>query len=555
MRNIREFQASLLSELSRKNLISPEQRAALIKELSVKKVSLIEYIAENNLLPKTFIPQFMAEKCKARVLGEGEEIKPTLNTLTAELYGEYKVIVHIVDERKATVYFYAPVFFSGWEDIAMRLERSIDKVAIDFGTYMSFRQEIEDGIKMQKLFALSTTKELNELEENKRAIQFSNEVIEKCIKLNASDIHIEPQKTNFRIRMRLNGVLHVFGEYDLAFFPAFSSRVKLISNMNIAEKRDTQDGAMLYAYKDENDESEEVKDIPFRASVMPTVYGEKIVLRRLGDMGVSATLENLGMSKEMLKSWKKVITKPHGIILVSGPTGSGKSTTLQAAINEIKTDEINITTVEDPVEAKIEGVNQVEINTFKVSFADALRSILRQDPDVIMIGEIRDRETAEIALRASLTGHLVYSTIHTNDAPSSVTRLVDMGIEPFLVSSSVVAVLAQRLARVLCDTCKQEDTTTRAEMSLLKLNASRKIYRSKGCFRCHNTGYTGRIGIYELMIVDTYIQRLINDKKSDVEIREYAVDTLHMPTLFNEAKEKFLDGVISIEEFQKIVVE
>ena len=486
------------------------------------------------------------------MLHEDETIKPTHTTLTDNLFNEYKVIIRLIDESKAEVFFHAPLFFVGWEDIAQRLGRSIEKVVIDLEVFSSIKDDMEDGIKMRKLFAISTTKEINELDENKRAIQFVDEVIEKCIKLNASDIHIEPQKKNFRIRMRLNGVLHVFGEYDLGFFPAYSSRVKLIANMNIAEKRDTQDGSMLYPHKIDDDE---VVDVPFRASVMPTVYGEKIVLRRLGDMGMSASLENLGMGESMLVIWKKIISKPHGIILVSGPTGSGKSTTLQAAINEIKSDEINITTVEDPVEAKLEGINQVEINAHKVSFADALRSILRQDPDVIMIGEIRDKETAEIALRASLTGHLVYSTIHTNDAPSSVTRLVDMGIEPFLVSSSVVAVLAQRLARVLCDNCKKEDMTTVSEMQLLDLKKPHKVYRSDGCFKCNNTGYTSRIGVYELMVVDKHIQKLINDEKGDVAIREYAIETLKMHTLFSEAKQKFLDGITSIDELQKIVVE
>lgn len=552
MRNLREFQATLLGELIRNGYITSAQKASALKEQSIKKTPLVDYVIKNNLASQEFIGEFMAKKCKARVLREDESIHPTHTTLTDKLFEEYRVIVRIMDESRAEVFFHTPVFFAGWEDIAQRLGRSIDKVVINLDTYSKLKGDMEDGIKIRKLFAISTTKEINELEENKRAIKFVKEVIEKCIALNASDIHIEPEKTNFRIRMRLNGVLHVFGEYDFAFFPSFSSRIKLIANMNIAEKRDTQDGAMIYEYKVTDDK---VLDIPFRASVMPTVHGEKIVLRRLGDMGVSATLGNLGMSESMLKVWKKIINKPHGIILVSGPTGSGKSTTLQAAINEIKSDEINITTVEDPVEAKIEGINQVEINAHKVSFADALRAILRQDPDVIMIGEIRDKETADIALRASLTGHLVYSTIHTNDAPSSVTRLVDMGIEPFLVSSSVVAVLAQRLARVLCDNCKEKDSTTQAEMNLLKINESHKIFRPKGCFKCNNTGYTGRIGIYELMIVDTHIQKMINNGSSDVDIREYAVNTLSMHTLFNEVRQKFLDGITSIDELQKIVVE
>jgi len=267
------------------------------------------------------------------------------------------------------------------------------------------------------------------------------------------------------------------------------------------------------------------------------------------------TLNHLGMDENILIPWRKMIKKPHGIILVSGPTGSGKSTTLQATINEVKSDEINITTVEDPVESKIAGINQVQIDAYKVSFADALRSILRQDPDVIMIGEIRDKETAEIALRASLTGHMVYSTIHTNDAPSAVTRLIDMGIEPFLVSSSVIGVLAQRLVRVLCENCKQESMTNDVQMKLLMIDEPQKIYEPCGCQKCANTGYSSRVGVYELMTVDAQIQKLINSRASDAAIREYALEALNMPTLYQEGKKKVLMGITSMSEFQKIIAQ
>ena len=553
MRNIREFETVLLRDLTHKDIITSDQRVNIVKEQTIKKVPILDNIISSKLVDKDFIAQFLAEKFHGRVMEEDETVSPTYDAVTDDLYRQFKVITQIIDERRAKVFFAVPVFNQGWEYINEKVNRAnIQRVVLDYELFESMKKEIEEGIAMRKQFAISTSKDLMNLNENERAIKFVDEVLEKCIRLNASDIHIEPQKNNFRIRMRLNGVLQVFGEYEEGFFPSFSSRIKLVSNLNIAEKRDTQDGAILYRYEDEN---KEVYEIPFRVSVMPIIYGEKIVLRKLGSQDVSVNLSNLGMGEDILEPWKKIIKKPHGIILVSGPTGSGKSTTLQAAINEIKSDEINITTVEDPVEAKIAGINQVQIDTYKVSFADALRSILRQDPDVIMIGEIRDRETAEIALRASLTGHMVYSTIHTNDAPSSVTRLVDMGIEPFLVSSSVVAVLAQRLVRVLCEECRVEDTTTVSEMDMLELNSPQKIYRPCGCLKCSNTGYTSRIGVYELMMVDPHIQKLINDGASDVEIKEYAVSELNMPTLFKEAKEKVLAGITSIDEFKKIVAE
>jgi type IV pilus assembly protein PilB len=553
MRNIREFETVLLRELTHKDIITAEQRANLVKEQTIKKVPILENIITSRLVDKELISEFLVKQFKARYIEEDEYISPTYDAVTDDLYNQFRVITQVVDERKAKIFFAGPVFNQGWDYISEKLDRpNIERVVIDYERFESMKQEIEDSITMRKQFAISTSRDLKNIGENQRAIRFVDEVLQKCIKLNASDIHVEPQKNSFRIRMRLNGVLQVFGEYELDFFPSFSSRIKLISNLNIAEKRNTQDGAIVYKFEDEN---EEVLDIPFRVSVMPIIYGEKIVLRKLGGKELTINLSNLGMGETILTPWKKIIKKPHGIILVSGPTGSGKSTTLQAAINEIKSDEINITTVEDPVEAKIVGINQVQIDAYKVSFADALRSILRQDPDVIMIGEIRDKETAEIALRASLTGHMVYSTIHTNDAPSSVTRLVDMGIEPFLVSSSVVAVLAQRLVRVLCNDCKEEDMTTSAEIDILGLDAPKKLCRPKGCLKCSNTGYISRVGVYELMLVDPHIQKLINNRASDVEIKEYAIDTLNMPTLFQEAKNKVLSGITSMHEFQKIISE
>lgn len=553
MRNIRDFEALLLRDLTQKNHITSEDRANLIKEQMIKKTPILDNILENKIVDSAIVADFLATHLKARKLDNGEQISHSNEPIGDKIYEEYGAIVQYVDERKAKVYFARPIFIQEWEYIYEKIGgKNIEKVVIPYEKFKELEKEILDGIAIRKQFSISNSKELLSLSENERAIKFANEVLEKCIQLDASDIHIEPQKNNFRIRMRLNGVLQVFGEYSNDFFPSFSSRVKLISNLNIAEKRDTQDGALVYPFVNENNEA---FDIPFRVSVMPTIYGEKIVLRKLGSQDVSVSLNHLGMDENILIPWRNIIKKPHGIILVSGPTGSGKSTTLHATINEIKSDEINITTVEDPVESKIAGINQVQIDAYKVSFADALRSILRQDPDVIMVGEIRDKETAEIALRASLTGHMVYSTIHTNDAPSAVTRLIDMGIEPFLVASSVIGVLAQRLVRVLCENCKQESMTNDVQMKLLMIDEPQKIYEPCGCQKCANTGYSSRVGVYELMTVDTHIQKLINSRASDVAIREYAIEALNMPTLYQEAKKKVLMGITSMSEFQKIIAQ
>ncbi len=253
--------------------------------------------------------------------------------------------------------------------------------------------------------------------------------------------------------------------------------------------------------------------------------------------------------------WKHAIKRPHGIVLVSGPTGSGKSTTLFAAINEINKPHINITTVEDPVEFKIPGVNQVQIDSHKVSFARALRSILRQDPDVVMLGEIRDQETAEVALRASLTGHMVFSTIHTNDAPSSVTRLIDMGIEPFLVASSVVAVLAQRLIRVLCDDCKEQHELSELECDLLDIEYGTHVSRAKGCRKCNGSGYVGRKGVHELLVMDDTIRKMVNQNQGDVQIREYAIKTCGMQTILQSATALMLAQTTSFDEVMRIAAE
>jgi general secretion pathway protein E len=326
------------------------------------------------------------------------------------------------------------------------------------------------------------------------------------------------------------------------------SRIKVMAKLNIAEKRLPQDGRIEIRIADKN--------VDIRVSTIPTAFGERVVLRLLDKSSVLLELSDLGLPEDRLKLVDRLIRTPHGIILVTGPTGSGKTTTLYAALNTINNPDINIITIEDPVEYQIEGIGQIQVNPkIGLNFANGLRSIVRQDPDVILVGEIRDMETAEISIQSALTGHLVFSTLHTNDAASAVTRLIDMGIEPFLVSSSVMAILAQRLVRVVCDDCKETYAPHEESLESIgitpEMAAGRKIYRGKGCPSCLNTGYRGRTGIFELMILDDSIKNLILKTSDANAIKRQAVEQ-GMLSLRQDGAQKVLDGITTIEEVFRI---
>ena len=363
---------------------------------------------------------------------------------------------------------------------------------------------------------------LEDAAEDASIIRFVNQVLTDAVELRASDIHLEPFEDEFRIRYRIDGVLQEVPVPPQLkrFQPAIVSRIKILSHLNIAEKRLPQDGRIKIRLA--NDE------VDIRVSVIPMLHGEAVVLRLLRQNANSAQLGmgQLGMDERELKSFKRVIQAPHGIILVTGPTGSGKTTTLYIALNAINDSETKIITIEDPIEYQLKGVNQIGVNEKSgLTFARGLRSILRHDPDVVLIGEIRDSETAQIAVQASLTGHLVLSTLHTNDAPGAVTRLVDMNVEPYLVASSLEAVLAQRLVRVLCKECKTEDTsdTVVALKAHLGFPRESKIFKAVGCRACRNTGYHGRHGIFEWMDMNNEIREKILKNASAGEIRDVAL--------------------------------
>jgi general secretion pathway protein E/type IV pilus assembly protein PilB len=386
---------------------------------------------------------------------------------------------------------------------------------------------------------------LDEAEEDEASIiRFVNQVLKDAIELRASDIHLEPFEDEFRIRYRIDGVLQdVSVPAQLKRFqPAIVSRVKILSHLNIAEKRLPQDGRIRIRLDD--------AEVDIRVSVIPMLHGEAVVMRLLRQNATLRGMGELDMDRRELDCFRRVLQLPHGIILVTGPTGSGKTSTLYTALNEINDSVRKIITVEDPVEYQLKGVNQIQVNEKSgLTFARGLRSILRHDPDVILIGEIRDQETAQIAVQASLTGHLVFSTLHTNDAPGAVTRLVDMGVEPYLVASSLEAVLAQRLVRVLCTHCKQVDDSPTAQAFKARLGIPTQvtIYKSIGCRECRNTGFHGRHAIFEWMDSDSEIRQLVLKNASSDQIRD-AARHAGMKTLAEDGWRLVRQGITTVEE-------
>ncbi|MBI5050576.1 MAG: type IV-A pilus assembly ATPase PilB [Nitrospirae bacterium] len=392
------------------------------------------------------------------------------------------------------------------------------------------------------------TGELKEAVEEAPVVKLANLILGEAIVRGASDIHIEPYEKKLRIRYRVDGVLYDVIQPPLKLRAALSSRIKIMSELDIAERRLPQDGRIKLRTKD--------KEVDLRISTLPTIFGEKIVMRILDKSNLYLDLTKLGFEKEAMEDVNEAIHAPFGMVLVTGPTGSGKSTTLYSALSTINTEDVNIMTAEDPVEYNLMGINQVQVKEdIGLTFAAALRSFLRQDPDIIMVGEIRDFETAEIGVKAALTGHLVLSTLHTNDAPSTISRLLNMGIEPFLVSASVILILAQRLCRKLCQQCKEEEKVPIPALMNIGFQEEEantiKCYKGKGCPACTDTGYKGRIALYEVMPVKEELKELILQGASASEIKRTAVK-LGMRTLRMSGLTKIKEGITSIEEVLRV---
>ncbi len=379
-------------------------------------------------------------------------------------------------------------------------------------------------------------------------IKLVNLILSHAIKDRASDIHIEPFQNALKVRYRIDGMLYNLLNLPKRIQASLVSRIKVMAKLNIAEKRLPQDGRIEVKVGD--------RSVDIRVSVIPTAFGERVVLRLLDKSGTILKLADLGLEERKIKLFNKLIKSPYGIVLVTGPTGSGKTTTLYAALLTISNSEINIITIEDPIEYQIDGIGQIQVNPkIDLTFANGLRSIVRQDPDVILVGEVRDRETAEIAIQSSLTGHLVFSTLHTNDAASAVTRLIDMGIEPFLVASSVIAIVAQRLVRVLCPRCKEpyipDDESMRDIGFKRNVVLEYELFRRKGCPACMNTGYRGRTAIFEILVMEENIKKLILRTTDANQINEEAVKR-GMETLIHDGARKVLQGITTIEEVLRV---
>ncbi|NVM26633.1 MAG: type II secretion system ATPase GspE [Desulfobacterales bacterium] len=457
-----------------------------------------------------------------------------------------------------------PMLFQALDDLRMILgwdgaetvlaSHSAILSAINFAYDMSrdsAEQVIQDMREEDRDLIISAVEETGDLLDDTSdapIIKLVNLMLSQAVKARASDIHIEPYQNRIKIRYRVDGILYDMMSPPKHIQSTLISRIKIMAKLNIAEKRLPQDGRIEIRIGDKN--------VDIRVSTIPIAFGERVVLRLLDKSSVLLKLSDLGMSEEGLKALNGLIRSAYGIILVTGPTGSGKTTTLYAALSTINNPDINIITIEDPIEYQIDGIGQIQVNPkINLTFANGLRSIVRQDPDVILVGEIRDLETAEIAIQAALTGHLVFSTLHTNDSASAVTRLIDMGIEPFLVTSSVIAILAQRLVRTVCNECKAAYIPDEESLQNIGITsemfAGKKIYEGKGCQGCLNTGYRGRTGIFELMVLDDPIKNLILKTSDSNAIKRKAVGQ-GMITLRQDGALRVLNGITTVEEVHRV---
>ena len=419
----------------------------------------------------------------------------------------------------------------------------------DSNTAAQMAQDFGETLDLNTLIhEMPKAEDLMETQDDAPIIRLLNALLTEAIKENASDIHIEVFEDKLSIRFRVDGILREVLTPQRVLAPLVTSRVKVMAKLDIAEKRLPQDGRITLKIAG--------RQVDVRVSTLPTSYGERIVMRILDKENSKLNLSDLGMAKQSLTLFREIIKHPNGIILVTGPTGSGKTTTLYAGITELNNESRNILTVEDPVEYDLPGISQTQVNTkVNMTFAKGLRAMLRQDPDIVMVGEIRDLETADVAIQASLTGHLVLSTLHTNSAIGAITRLHDMGVEPFLLSSSLIGVLAQRLVRVLCKHCKVSKKATPSECHYLEISQENppEIYQATGCYQCRNIGYAGRTGIYELIGIDSKLKELIHEKSSENTLKKYA--RIHYPSIQQDGLRKIILGETTVEEVVRVTSE
>lgn len=542
-------------------MITPGQlEDALAKKLPNERVGQalvrLKYISEGQILKVLEASTGIERVTLAKV-----DIDETALPLIDEAFARQKKVLPLhVDTAKGVldIVINDPLDFGVIEDVRIvtgykpkAFSATLQEIDAAIEKYYGFSRVMNqlgaDGREKTEVISGDGTDSDEDANDETPIVQLVNQILAAAVYQRASDIHIDPLDNKIIVRYRIDGVLDTVRELPIKIQTQLISRIKVMSGMDITEARIPQDGRIQTIING--------KHVDLRISTLPTVRGEKTVMRILDLSGSENHIKDLQLSEEDDKKIRGMIGLPNGIILVSGPTGSGKTTTLYACLNELNTPGVNIITVEDPVEIKVEGINQVQTQAeVNMTFASALRAILRQDPNVVMVGEIRDVETANIAVRASLTGHLVLSTIHTNDAVRTVTRLLDMGVEPFQISSSLAGVIAQRLVRRLCDECKYEDAITSQEKIIFEKYGFKnvtKIYRKKGCASCNNKGYRGRAGIFEILVIDDDMRRLINQNADVLDLQECARRN-GMMTLMQSGLNKILLGVTTFEEVMRV---
>ncbi len=480
-------------------------------------------------------------------------LDPSIVRLIPEaLARRYVALAVKKDKNHLMVAMADPMDFYAIEDLRMSTGFVIDPVIASRADILTFIERVytiqETVDELRSLVPKEEELEQEVTNEESPVVRLVNQIIDQAVQQRVSDIHIDPEENEVLVRYRIDGILQTQQSLPKYMQGMITARIKIMSDLNIAERRLPQDGRIQF----ENG----LQTIDIRVSTLPTVNGEKCVMRLLDARNAVIDLNRLGLSTENLAHFQSMITASHGIVLITGPTGSGKTSTLYAALKTVATSERNVITVEDPVEYRLAGVNQVQVSqSIGMSFARGLRSILRQDPDIIMVGEIRDGETAEVAVRAALTGHLVFSTLHTNDAISTITRLMDMGIEPFLVASSVVGVVAQRLVRRVCDQCAQRYTPTATEAAWLSQHdfSVEHLMRGRGCGYCGKTGYRGRIAVHEVVKLDETMRSLIVSRQSERELREY-VRNQRFSSMQEDGLQKAASGITTVEEIMRVTM-
>ncbi|MEH7379776.1 ATPase, T2SS/T4P/T4SS family [Bacillus sp. JJ1533] len=508
--------------LLQKGFISEQQLIEVLEfQLGIPHVSLFRYPIDTSLM--TLIPKEMARRHLLIALRkEGDKLFVAM----ADPMDYYA----IEDLRLTTGFYIEPVIASKDEIL-----RAINKF-----------YDLDEGVKELFAEAPAEIEEEKITNEDSPVVKLVNQILQNAVQQRASDIHVDPHETKVLLRYRVDGVLRTERSLPKSMQGVLTARIKIMANLDITESRIPQDGRIKINL--------EAHHIDLRVSTLPTVYGEKIVMRVLDLSSSLNNLTQLGFNNVNLKRFKKLIHNPTGIVLITGPTGSGKSSTLYAALNQLNSEDVNIITIEDPVEYQLEGINQIQVNTnVGMTFAKGLRAILRQDPNIIMVGEIRDQETADVAVRASLTGHLVLSTLHTNDSLGTITRLIDMGVEPFLVASSLSGVVAQRLVRRVCRDCGQQQEPTVRELEIFAKRgiAIEKVNRGKGCGTCNMTGYKGRVAIHELLVINDDMKRAIMNRESYITLRELAIKNGTI-FLIDDGLLKVKQGLTTTEEILRV---